>query len=658
MNDKDASKIESALETYNIEYWSEGYFAIDSEGYIQVQGLRENPVFTGSLSKLYDCLLQAGLRPPILIRFTDILQDRVKRLQQAFSTAMAGLNYAQERDTQASFTVVYPIKVNQQKKVVESILSTSTISTTSAVTQVPQRYVGLEVGSKAELLAALSVAHKQLNLLICNGYKDIQYLELALYGMQLGLPVYIVIEKISEFDKIVKICQHLDLKPRLGVRVRLHNTGQGNWQNTGGPKGKFGLSAPQLLILLERLKQHDWLDCLQLLHVHMGSQLSNIQDLKNCVSEAVRYYVELAKTFGIVCQYFDLGGGLAIDYEGTGSTNTCSMNYSMEEYALTVCKIIQTACQLANIACPDLVTESGRALTAHHAVLLTNIVDCEQAGFDVRLYDQEILSSTVQELRQLFEVCQQSLSQRKAVETYHQLCFLFDNIQIDFQKGVLDLKDKALSESLFYQACQALWRSLEHCHRAHRVILDDLNDRLSYKLFVNLSVFKSLPDVWGIDQVFPIMPIRGLVGKPCYERVKLHDLTCDSDGMIELYVDNLSLESTMPFPRQELKTGSIVGFFLIGAYQEILGDLHNLFGSTDSVDVSLQGKDNFVLSNLNKGDSTQKVLAEVNFQGDNLITALEQKIMRSPLENSEKFTILKAFRKALDDYTYLIPESF
>lgn len=631
---------------YNTAFWGDGYFSVTPSGNLQVSVPSDETASPASaialsaqISDIIETCKSAELSLPLLVRVTNILEHRAKRLCLAFHEAFNTLGIADSGE----YTAIYPIKVNQQKRVVETLVGAG---------KDPAVSIGLEAGSKPELVAALSSLPDRDTLLICNGYKDYEYLALAVNAMRLGYAVVIVIEKLSEFETLLLICKQLGIKPRLGMRARLNSTGKGNWQNTGGEKGKFGLSAIQLVSFIQSLKNEDWLDQLDLLHVHIGSQISDIQDIARCLTEVGHYYHELKK-MGAPCTYVDVGGGLGVDYEGTASSNYHSINYSMEEYALTVTKVIHQVCEQAQLPMPHLLTESGRALTAHHAILLTDVVDSEQVGESLSCaLEPAETHPSVEQLAALSNACQGPLKHRESLTLYHQLRGQLEQCHQLFQAGTLSLNAKAMAEYYFHQGCIRLQPLLDQSSRAHRPAIDDLNALLAHRLFLNFSLFQSTPDIWGIGQIFPIMPVAGLHEKP-YVRATLSDLTCDSDGRIDYYVDGMGLEQTLPLPERSIKQGAVLGIFLVGAYQEILGDLHNLFGDTNSVDVTLAGPNTFKLGNLKHGDTAEAVLQTVNYDSTHIRAALEAKIMDSALPQSEKIKVLKHFQRVIVRSTYL-----
>ena len=627
-----------AKDVYNIEHWSEGFFDVNKEGEVVLSHGQL------SLSRISQQLEEQGLNLPVLVRFPNILHDRVKQIHSAFAQAINAQGY------QGAFTSVYPIKVNQQRRVVEELVAG----------QIQQgQAIGLEAGSKPELMAVLSMCaaeqkkQRQQAVIVCNGYKDSHYIRLALLGEKLGHKVYLVVEKLSELDEILAIAQQLNVKPRLGIRARLSSIGKGNWQNTGGEKSKFGLNAQQILNVVNRLKTLNALDSFQLLHFHLGSQIANIRDIQTGLSECSRIFSELSH-IGCDIDVLDVGGGLGVDYEGTRSRSFCSMNYTMQEYASNVVHVFRTACQQHNLKQPDIITESGRALTAHHAVLLSNVIDSEKVTsepLEKPAQDDELL---VAHLYSVYEQLQQGKG-RSLLETYHDVLHDLADGQNGFIHGGLTLAQRAKIEAYamgIYQHLQKELNQSQTLSKAHTEVLDQLNEKLADKLFVNFSLFQSLPDVWGIDQIFPILPLTQLnsdVG--C--RAVIQDITCDSDGRIEKYVDGEGIESTLPMPAYKNHEDILLGFFMVGAYQEILGDMHNLFGDTHSVDVYLDDAGEPLYKHVQKGDDVSSVLQYVNFDENKLRQSYENSISQSTLSEPEKALFLQELTDSLSAYTYL-----
>jgi arginine decarboxylase len=620
--------IEQAREHYNIAQWSQGYFDISQEGHLCAHPYPERAVKI-DLPELMEKLIAHGLRFPILIRFTDILQHRVYVLQTAFAKAMEKHAYT------GGYLSVYPIKTNQQLSVAEVIQQ--------------QPNVGLESGSKSELLAVLALAGlKPSTTIICNGYKDKEYIRFALIGQQLGHKVFIIIEKLSELALVLDEAAKMNVSPLLGVRVRLASIAKGKWQNTGGEKSKFGLTAYQILQCIEQLKTAKKLECLQLMHCHLGSQISNIRDIQQGVNECAHYYTEL-HSLGASIRYFDIGGGLGVDYEGTNSRSVCSINYSWEEYANCVVNVVTNICQQYNLPEPQLVTESGRGLTAHHAVLVTNIIGVEKVDIDMPL---PVVSQLV--VLQQMQDAHKNISARNALEVYHEMDYWLKEMHQQFQLGYATLQERAAAEQIYARSMTQVRRFLQPDVRHHQEIIEAINQKLADKIFCNFSVFQSLPDVWAIEQVFPIMPLSHLDKRPV-RRAILQDLTCDSDGRIDNYVDGQGIEASLPLPDCD-ETGLYLGFFMIGAYQEILGDLHNLFGDTDSVHVRLNAKGDYDITNQQAGESSAQVLRSVSFDETYLTKAYQYQMQRANLPASLKQEYLAYLEYGLQGYTYLEEE--
>ncbi|ALM53962.1 biosynthetic arginine decarboxylase [Halomonas huangheensis] len=625
-----------ARRTWNIDQWGSGYFDVNHQGQALVRPLGdgvEGPSLP--LVELTQQLRQAGLRLPVLIRFADILHDRVEQLCAAFDQAMS------EEDFSGGYTAVYPIKVNQQRRVVEEILSTQ---------ERGRGRVGLEAGSKPELLAVLALSGDGSSLIVCNGYKDREYIRLALMGEKLGHRVYLVVEKLSELPLILEEAESLGVTPRIGLRARLSSVGRGKWQSTGGEKSKFGLTAGQILSVIETLNNAGHLDSLQLVHFHLGSQIANIRDIQRGLRECARFY-QFLRQLGAPVDTVDVGGGLGVDYEGTRSRSDCSVNYSMTEYARNVVYAFSQICEAEELPQPHLLSESGRALTAHHAVLVTNVIGEERVDINPP-GERQSDDPEVAALWRVHEYLEHNPEPRELVESWHDLVQHMGDLHDRFLLGLADLTARAEGERVYFAASAALRERLDPRNRAHREILDELAEKLADKLFVNFSLFQSLPDAWAIDQIFPVLPLTGLEHKP-ERRGIIQDITCDSDGRIEGYVDGQGVETTLPLPEWQEGEEQLLGFFLVGAYQEILGDLHNLFGDTDAVDASLDSKGKWVLSHMQRGDRVSDVLGYVNFNAEVLRDRLRHQLSASRLDAAEQRRFLDDLSAGLDGYTYL-----
>lgn len=627
----------NAQKVYNLSHWSEGYITVNAGGDVMIRPDRGGSPREVNLPELVKELVGNGTPLPVLIRFTDILHDRVNSLCNAFNQVAGEQGYG------GHYTAVYPIKVNQQRRVVEELLRAEPAAS--------RQQVGLEAGSKPELMAVLALAPGPGSVIVCNGYKDREYIRLALIGQKLGHRVFIVVEKQSELPLILEEARQLQVRPLIGVRARLASIGKGNWQNTGGEKSKFGLSASQVLAVVASLRDANALDTLQLLHFHLGSQIANIRDIQTGLRECARFYSELYQ-MGAPIGTVDIGGGLGVDYEGTRSRSSCSMNYSIREYAYNVIHTLQAECDRTGTPHPNLISESGRALTAHHAVLVTNVIDREGPQVTQPPAPAEAAPAPLQDLWQDYQSLQDPESSRSLVEIHHDVLHAVGDVHAQFAHSTLSLAHRAEAEGLYTACCQLLRGQLDSGNRAHREIIDELNEKLAEKLFVNFSLFQSLPDVWGIDQIFPVLPISGL-DRPLNRRAVIQDITCDSDGRIDRYVDGQGVETTLPLPEEDPGNPLLMGFFMTGAYQEILGDMHNLFGDTHSVDVQAHGDTGYRLSDPISGDTVAGALRYVNFEPEALLATYRQKLASSALDDEEQQDLLGELENGLNGYTYL-----
>jgi arginine decarboxylase len=627
---------EHARRAYSIPHWSEGYFDVDDGGRMVVRPRgADGPAV--ALPELVDAARAAGAKLPLLLRFPDILGDRLGRLQAAFATAMADWDYT------GGYTAVYPIKVNQHAGVAGALAAHG-----AAGGRAQGCDFGLEAGSKPELMAVLALS-KPGGLIVCNGYKDREYVRLALIGRKLGLETFIVVEKPSELALAMEEAKALGVRPGLGVRMRLASLGAGKWQNSGGDKAKFGLSPRQLLDLWKRLRDSGHGDCLQLLHFHMGSQISNVRDIANGMREATRYFVELSR-LGADIRWMDVGWGLGIDYEGTRSRSFNSINYGVQQYALNIVQPLAEACEAHGLSQPRIVTECGRAMTAHHAVLVANVSEVERApeGRVPDAHDDE--PAVIRNLRAIHD----ELDERPAVELFHEAVHFHSEGLSAYALGQLDLVHRARLDDLFYAIANAVRARLDANGRRHQGVRDELDQRLVDKYFVNFSVFESMPDVWAIDQVFPIVPIERLDEAPTRRGV-IADLTCDSDGRIDSYVGDEALDSSMPL--HPLRPGEAyrLGFFLVGAYQEILGDIHNLFGDTDAIEVRLTA-DGYAIAQQRRGDTADVMLDYVGYKLDDLRRRYRALVGATKLGKGEAERLNEALERGLTAYTYLSDE--
>ena len=621
-----AWNIDVARHTYAVPYWGDGYVDVNDAGHIVIRP--HGPSGPGfSLPEIVERARAEGLRLPLLVRFPDILANRLARLQGAFAKAIGEWNYA------GGYTAVYPIKVNQQRGVVAELVAAGA------------QGFGLEAGSKPELMAVLAMARPG-SVVICNGYKDREYVRLALIGRKLGLRIHIVIEKLSELDHVISESKALNVEPLLGVRVRLASIGAGKWQNTGGDKGKFGLSPAQVLELVARLDQAGLKHTLRLQHFHMGSQISNVRDIANGMREATRYFVELTH-MGVPLEIVDVGGGLGVDYEGSRSRSHNSINYSIEQYAATIVQLLANAVESEGLKAPHIITEAGRAMTAHHAVMVVNVSEVESVPVGSLPPADTDEPAVLRHLRDVYE----ELDTRPPLELFHEAQHHVQEGQTLYALGQLSLAARARLDELYYAIANAVRTRLLPAERSHRQALDELDEKLVDKYFVNFSVFESVPDVWAIDQIFPIAPIARLNERPTRRGV-LVDLTCDSDGRIDNYVDAEGVDVSLPLHALNEGEAYRLGIFMVGAYQETLGEIHNLFGDTDAVNVRVEG-DNYVFAHKRRGDTTDLMLDYVGYDLEALRHSYRERIAAAGIEGEQAESLFVTLNEGLTGYTYL-----
>ncbi|MDO1509921.1 MULTISPECIES: arginine decarboxylase [unclassified Neisseria] len=615
---------------YGIRHWGDRYYSVNGKGRVVVRP-NDNSDVQVDLYDLVGQLNERGQDLPMLFRFPDILQDRVARLCAAFNRSIRKNEY------QGRYTAIYPIKVNQQESVVKNII----------VPKNDQVSIGLEAGSKPELMIVLAFAPKG-GTIVCNGYKDRDFIRLALMGQRLGHQVFIVIEKETEVDLVIEESQKLGVKANLGLRVRLSSLASGKWADTGGEKGKFGLSAAQLISSAEKLTAAGLADTVKLMHFHMGSQISNIADYRAGFKEAVRYFAEL-RGLGLPIEYVDVGGGLGVDYDGTHSRNASSINYDMGEYSHVIVSMLAEYCNENGVPHPNIFSESGRAMTAHHAVLVMNVTDVERLPEEVpEITDEENLSFATKKLIAYLDINDSEM----VTETYYRIGHYLTEVTGQYLEGKVPLKEKALAEQLHAVLCRRLKQQLQASRRSQRQVYDDLNDKLADKYFCNFSVFQSLPDTWAIGQVLPIMPLHRLDEYPT-RRAVLQDLTCDSDGKISQYVDQQSIESSMRVHEPKPKEPYLLGVFMVGAYQEILGDMHNLFGDTDSVNVYVRDNGEIVFGGMEEHDTIEDMLHYVHLSPEEVLNKFEEKSRWAKLGSNERNSYFAEFCRGLKQSSYL-----
>ena len=629
MNDLNASEM---LRTYNIAWWGNNYYDVNELGHISVCPDPDVPEACVDLACLVKDRQQENQRLPALFCFPQILQHRLRSINAAFRRARESFGY------QGGYFLVYPIKVNQHRRVIESLVNSG-------------EPLGLEAGSKAELMAVLGHAGMTRTVIVCNGYKDREYIRLALIGEKLGHKVYLVIEKMSEIKLVLEEAERLNVVPRLGVRARLASQGSGKWQSSGGEKSKFGLAAVQVLQLVEMLRDAGRLDSLQLLHFHLGSQLANIRDIATGVRESARFYVELHR-LGVNIQCFDVGGGLGVDYEGTRSQSDCSVNYGLNEYANNVIWGIGDACNEHGLQHPMVITESGRAVTAHHTVLVSNIIGVERNEFGEPQAPDDDDPRALESLWSTWQEIKEPGKRRSLREWLHDSQMDLHDVHTQYTHGMLNLTQRAKAEQLYLCICEKIQQQLDPSNRAHRPIIDELQERMADKLYVNFSLFQSMPDAWGIDQLFPVMPLEGL-DKPPERRAVLLDITCDSDGTIDHYVDGDGIATTMPMPPYDPENPPLLGFFMVGAYQEILGNMHNLFGDTSTVDVYVFQDGSIELEESDEGNSVADLLEYVQLDPEVLMMRFRDQVKETNLPADIQAQFLEEFESGLYGYTYL-----
>ena len=624
--------VTKSAQLYGVDTWGEGYFAVNADGQVMVR-----PDRNGSAINLYEVvrsLNQRGITSPVLLRFDGIMRDRVKRLNEAFYKAK------EESEYQGTYYGMYPVKVNQQRHVVDTIRKAG-----------QSFMLGLEVGSKPELIAVLAIHDTPGALLLCNGYKDTEYIELALLARKIGRRSIVIVEQLYELEQTLEIAARLGVEPELGIRMKPVSKGSGRWEASGGDKAKFGLTTTEIVQAIDQLKSRGKQDCLKLLHYHVGSQITSIAAIKKVLREATRMYTEIAALCPSLC-FMDVGGGLAVDYDGSRTNFQSSMNYSVEEYARDVVYAMKQACDAAGVPHGNIITESGRALSAHHSVLVFQVIDSSPMLEAVAVLgtppsDHECL----RDLKELYN----NVSVKNCHEALHDALSLRDEIVERFIQGDMSLAERAYADNCFWHLIAKIRKEAAGLKFMPEDI-EKLDEQLRDTYFCNFSLFQSMPDSWAIDQLFPIMPIHRLKEQPARRGI-LCDMTCDSDGQIDRFVD---LKDVKPYlPLHPLKPGEsyFLGTFLVGAYQEILGDLHNLFGDTNAVHVDLDDAGQVTFTQVVEGDTVREALAYVQYEPQDLFErlrlAIEKALRESALSNEDAAKIQKRYREALEGYTYL-----
>lgn len=624
--------VEDAVELYGVRYWGAGYFDVSPAGEVVVRPRGPGSTATISLMEIVNGLNARGMKLPVLLRFGDILDSRVELINESFTRAMREQHY------QAFYRGVYPIKVNQQQQVVEEVMKYGR-----------RFHHGLEAGSKAELIAALAYVEDEEAFLVCNGYKDEEFVDLALLGLKMGIQTIIVLEMSSELELVLQRAKALGVKPRLGVRAKLAARAGGHWTESGGDRSMFGLNPSQIIDVVDRLRAENMLDCLQMLHYHVGSQIPNIRSIRAAASEACRLYTDLVKE-GAAMGILNVGGGLAVDYDGSHTNFASSSNYTIDEYAADLVEVVIRVCNEEGVAHPILVSESGRATVAHHSVLLFNVLDATR--FELPELPGESGADVPESLQHLLEV-NQLLTSKNVQECYHDAVYYRDEIRSLHEMGALTLRQRALGERIFWHIISRIAEEISEKKYVPDE-LEGLQAAISDVYYGNFSVFQSLPDVWAIQQLFPIMPIHRLNECPT-RQATLSDITCDCDGKIQRFIDLHDVKSTLPVHELDGRDYNL-GVFLVGAYQETLGDLHNLLGDTNVVGIKLDEQGHAEFTREIAGDTVADVLTYVEYNPQDLVDRVrrmaEHAVRASKITPEERRKIMEAYEAGLRGYTY------
>lgn len=623
--------VADAEELYEVASWGKGYFSVNQAGHVCVHP-EKDPKRAIDLKHLLDRLIVRGLQTPVLLRFGGILKHRLRDLKEAFSQAIA------EHDYRGGYHLVYPIKVNQQRQVVEEILRYGS-----------SYHFGLEAGSKPELLAVIALADNETPI-VCNGFKDARFIETAMLAQKMGRNIFLVVEKFTDLELILHFAKEVGVRPNIGVRVKLAATGSGRWQSSGGYRSKFGLTVSEILRALQLLKEQDMADCFKLLHFHLGSQITNIRHIKAALTEGARVYADLYRQ-GAGLEYLDVGGGLGVDYDGSQTTFESSVNYTLQEYANDVVYHIQTVCDDTEVPHPTIFSESGRAVVSYNSVLIFNVLGVADRGENgLPEAIAEDAEQPLHDLRQTYD----SLNVRNLLESFHDAQEAMENSITLFNNGYMSLEQRAFADNLYWAICRKIHRMMHQLEYVPEE-LEILDSLLSETYYCNFSLFQSLPDSWAIKQLFPIMPIHRLTEQPTHQAI-LADITCDSDGKIDRFIDRHDVKRTLTL-HEFRGEPYFLGVFLVGAYQEILGDLHNLFGDTNAVHVDLDEDGDVVVETVINGDSVREVLSYVEFDPNTLVvrlrSSLEEAIRRGWIDDRQAGRLLRFYESGLEGYTYL-----
>lgn len=623
---------EHSAELYGIRNWGGGYFDVSPGGEVIVRPNGPRSPVEIPLTHLIDECHSRGLNMPVLLRFSNILSSRIEEINESFRRAIRDAGY------QGEYRGVYPIKVNQQCEIIEDIVEFGR-----------QYHHGLEAGSKAELIAALAFMHDPDAYVICNGYKDEEFIDMALQALKMGVRTVLVIEMPSELDLIVERATRLRIRPLLGIRAKLSSRAGGHWDSSGGDRSKFGLDASQIVELIDQLKQRSMLDSLKMLHYHLGSQIPDIRRIRSALQEACRFYVELVRE-GAAMGIINLGGGLAVDYDGSHTNFACSTNYTASEYASDVVEVVMNTLNEAGIPHPVIISESGRATVAHHSVLVFNVLHVRR--FEPLTVPDKVSVNASEMLGNLLEVCE-SLSARNVQEAYHDAVYYRDELRQMFLHGGIALRERALAENIFWRIiCQ-----ISTLTKGRKYIpdeLDGLDSAIADVYYGNFSVFQSIPDFWAVDQLFPIMPIHRLSQRPRRNAV-IADITCDSDGKIDRFIDLHDIKHVLPLHELD-GSDYYLGAFLVGAYQETIGDMHNLLGNTNVLHVRLDADGRIAAAKQISGDRVDEILRYMEYNPEDMTAQVKARIDRASkaglINAREKAQFLTAYRVGMRGYTY------
>ncbi len=629
--------IQDSLEHYLISRWGQPYFSINERGHL-ICSPKHGMKASIDLKELLEDLKKRGLKTPLLIRFNDILAAQVELLASSFKKSIDEYRYS------GTYRSVMPIKVNQQRHVVEQLVKHGS-----------EFYLGLEAGSKPELLVAMALLEKDRGLLVCNGYKDEDYIETALHAERLGIKTMLVLDRFAELPQVIAVSKRLGIKPRIGLRAKLAARGKGRWVESSGDRSKFGLSIREIMQTVELLKSADMIECLNLLHFHIGSQITTIRSIKNAVREAAHLYCGLRSIGCLGLDHIDVGGGLAIDYDGSQSNFHSSMNYSTQEYANDVVSVLQDICDELEQPHPHIISESGRALVAHHAVLIFDVLGANELGIKDETLIPKVTDDDHTILHSMYEAYA-SVSAKNAQECFNDIVTAKEESVALFSHGVIDIEARARIDELFWATCKKILKTV-HGMQYIPEDLSNLHKMLSDTYYCNFSVFQSIPDAWAVGHLFPIMPIHRLDEEPTHEAI-LADLTCDSDGKIDQFIDLRDVKKTLRLHKLDEHQPYYLGAFLIGAYQETLGDLHNLFGDTNAVHVSMGDDGRYLLEHVVVGDTVSDVLSYVEYDRLDLIRRVrdsaELAVRRDQLSFEQSAELMKRYEEGLSGYTYLV----